>query len=249
MSNISNINKREIGIPIIIVLSLAVILAGCVKPEIITDNGLLNVSAAVTDASAFIQAGCIDTGNGWLNCSSIGLEERFSCESIQVPNDLGGLSPKVPIVECNALVENWTDEETAGIVREGCLQPIYRKYLIIEDGEYRLIGTKDEFINFFAPVESPEEALAFAVALTNSHANYNITIPEDYTTFVSKIRTTYVEKTDAGFNVHLFLSQICGCGNHPYYSVDYTVTQVGWGNITSSEKIFENPAMSNMCID
>jgi hypothetical protein len=246
----STVDKRGIGLSIIIVLSLAVILAGCLKPRIITDSGSLNVNAAATDASAFIAAGCVDTGNGWLNCSSIGLEKNFSCESIRVPDDLGGLSPKTSIVECNALVENQTDDATAGIVREGCLQPLYRKYIVIEDGKYKLIGSKEEFIQSFAPVESPEEALAFAVALTNSYAVHNMTLPESKIIFfVSSIRTTYVEETDNGFKVQLFSQQFCGCGNHPYSSIDYAVTRPGGVNETSSEKISENPELYGLCID
>jgi len=245
----STVDKRGIGLSIIITLSLAVILAGCVKPQIITDSGSLNVTATATNASAFIEAGCIDQGNGWLNCSSIGLEERFSCEEMRIPNSLGGLSPNVPIVECNVLAENWTGDTTTGIVHEGCLQPLFRKYIVIEDGEYKLIGSKEEFIQSFAPVESPEEALAFAVALTNSYAVYNMTLSESYTTFVPKIRTTYVMETNMGFNVHLFFSQFCGCGNHPYYTIDYTVTRAGDVNETSSEKIYENPEFAGLCVD
>lgn len=245
----SNTDKREIGLSIIVVLSLAMVLTGCLKPQIITDPLSLNVTAASTDASAFIEAGCIDTRNGRLNCSSIGLEERFSCESIWVLDDLGGLSPNVPIVECDVLIENWTGNADAGIVHEGCLQPLFRKYIVIENGEYKLIGNKEEFVRFFAPVESPEEALAFAVALTNSYAIYNLTIPESYNVFVSSIKTTYVEKTDAGFKVHLFFSQFCGCGNHPYYSVDYLVNTSGEVKEISSERIYENPELTGLCID
>ena len=244
----STADKKWIGLPIIIVLFSALILAGCTKPEIITDPMSLNVTAAATDSSAFIEAGCIDPGNGRLNCSSIGLEEKFSCEEVRVPDNLGGLSPKVPIVECNVLIKNQTDDN-AGIVREGCLWPLFRKYVIIEDGEYKIIGTKEEFIQFFAPVESPEEALAFAVALTNSYAVYNLTIPSNYNVFVSKIRTTYVEETDIGFKVHLFFSQSCGCGNHPYYSIDYLVNNSGEIKETSSEKIYENPEFAGLCVD
>jgi hypothetical protein len=237
---------------ILISLLLAVILAGCLQPRIITDLGLLNVSVAATDASAFISAGCIEKENGLLDCSAIGLEERFSCKYISVPDGLGGLSPHVPIVECTVLAENMSDEEGAGIVHKGCLQPLFRRYIIIENREYKLIENKEEFIRFFAPVETPEEALAFAIAMTNSYAAYNLTIPQGYDVFASTIRTTYVEKTnetDSGFKVHLFFYQSCGCGSHPHYAIDYLVTNSGDVKEISSEKMYENPKLKDLCID
>ena len=246
------VDKRMFLLISVSILMGAVLLSGCLKPQIITDSLSLNVTAAATDASAFIEAGCLkngDWGNRGLDCSSIGLEERFSCENIKIPDDLGGLSPNVPIVECTFISKNWTGEEDEGIVREGCLRPEFRKYIIIEDGEYRLIGSKEEFVRSFAPVESPEEALGFAVALTTAYTDYDITIPNGARTFTSEIRTTYVEEGDGGFNVHLFDAQSCGCGNHPYYSIDYIVTFAGEVNQTSSEKVYENPLFIGLCVD
>jgi len=240
---------KGIVFSVIIISVLAVILAGCLRPNIITDSGSLNVTATVTNTSVFIEAGCIEQKNGWLDCSSTGLDKRFSCEEMWVPKGLGGLSPKVQIVECNVLAKNGTDDTTAGIVRLGCMWPLFRKYIIIEDGEYKLIGTKDEFIKFFAPVESPEEALAFAVALKDSYPDYNMTIPERYVVLASEIRTTYVEESGGNFKVHLFDMQSCGCGNHPYYSVDYTVTRAGDVSETSIENIYQNPNLIGLCVD
>jgi hypothetical protein len=234
-----------------LLLIISVIAVGCLQqpPEIINDSGALNASATATNASAFITAGCTEKGNGELNCSAIGLEKRFSCENIRVPDGLGGLSPGVPIVECTVLARNWTGGTDAGIVREGCMLPLFRKYIVIEDGGYMLIGSKAEFVRFFAPVGSPEEALGFAVALTNSHPAYNLTIPQGYNVYVSKIRTTYVEKTDDGFDVRLFLQQFCGCGSFPYYAIDYHVTLAGGVNETASERVCEDPKLAGMCID
>ena len=136
-----------------------VLLSGCLKPKIITDSLSLNVTATTTNASAFIEAGCvkdINWGNNGLDCSSIGLEERFSCEHIEIPADLGGLSPNVPIVECTFISKNLTSDADEGIVREGCLRPEFRRYIVIKDSEYKLIGSKEEFIRLFAPVESQQ---------------------------------------------------------------------------------------------
>lgn len=242
---------HPIFLAFIVLLVGFILLSGCTRQlNVIEDSGALNVNATATDASVFIEAGCVDTGNGALDCSAIGLEERFSCEDyMRVPDDLGGLSPRLPIIECNVLVENWTEAPEEGIVREGCLLPLYRKYIVLSGGEYKLIGSKEEFVDLFAPVDSPEEALGFAVALTSAYAAHKLSIPENYRVFVQEIRTTYVEEKDGSYNVHLFLAQPCGCGNHPYYAVDYVVTRAGDVRETASEKIYENPQFAGLCVD
>jgi len=194
----------------------------------------------------FIDAGCVKE-NGHLNCSCIGLEEKYSLRTIVQPSEfLGGLSPKVPIVECTFEQENYSADE--GIVHKGCLAFIFNKYIILENNSFRLINNGEEFKQFFAPVETPEEALSFAVALTNSYPSYNITIPEQWDVFVSKIEETYVQETPEGFHVHLFRHSFCGC-EHPDFAVDYLVTRTGEVSVISTQKIFNNPVLDGMCID
>lgn len=235
--------------PIVAALLFAVLASGCAQqPKIIVDSVDLNVTAVATNTSEFIKAGCVNTGHGWLDCSSTGLDERFSCKEMWVPSDLGGLSPKVQIVKCNVMVENWTSE-TEWIVREGCLLPLYRKYIVFSDGEYKLIGSKREFVDFFAPVESPEEALAFALALTRAYPDYDPIVPGNYKVFVPEVRSTYVEKKGEDYRVHLFDMEVCGCGSHPYYSVDYIVTKSGDVTELSRERIYEDPSLFGLCID
>jgi hypothetical protein len=82
----------------------------------------------------------------------------------------------------------------------------------------------------FAPVETKEEALSFAVALTGSFPKYDASVPEGYFPVAPPIISTYMEETNGGFKIHLFDYDICGCGSHPYYAVDYYVTRAG--NVT-----------------
>jgi len=247
MEKRASIGSGESGLLILAVSILAAILMGCTQqPRIITGNVSSNTSV---NASAFMDAGCVDTGNGVLNCSTAAQLSSFSCDAIRVPEDLGGLTPNVPIVECEFMATNWTGGADEGIVRTGCLMPLFRRYITVSDGGFKEISSKDEFVDSFAPVETPEEALGFAIALTRSFAMRSISIPSGYNVFVNEIRTTYVEETDAGFKVHLFYSETCGCGNHPLYAVDYLVTRAGEVSETSSERIYENPAWRGLCVD
>ena len=84
----------------------------------------------------------------------------------------------------------------------------------------------------FAPIESSNEALSYALAATDLVAHYATRDDPflhhaDY--FVEKLEDTHVEETAQGFVVHLFTAPIplCGCGVHTVYAVDILVTKDG----------------------
>lgn len=208
-----------------------------------------NHRSATVDISGFIQAGCVQEAES-LNCSKINLEEKFSCERIIPPADaLSGLSPALPIVECTFINRN-TSTTSEGILRKGCRLPLYNKYIVLtSDNEFQEIATKEEFQKVFGPVETPKEALSFAVALTESYPRYKISIPKEFRVFVPKIKDTFVKKIADGYQVHLFDYQVCGCGPHPHYAVDYTVTKTGDVTETSRTKIYEDPQQDGLCVD
>ncbi len=125
--------------------------------------------------------------------------------------------------------------------------PLLRRYIAEQGEESRLIASKEEFRSLFAPVETKEEALAFAVALTSSLPRYDTSVPEGYFPVTSSVKPTYAIETEEGYLVHLFDSELCGCGSHPYYAIEYLVTRDG--NVTElfREKVFDSTMQ--ICID
>jgi hypothetical protein len=199
------------------------------------------------DSNPFIDAGCFVDGYN-LDCSNLGFDQRFGCIRISNASDaLGNLSPKLPMVECLVRSEDYNLNSSEGIVREGCMMPMYRRFIAMQDEEFKLIRTKEEFLSMFAPVENKEEALSFAVALTSSFPKYDASAPEGYFPIASPIKPTYVEETDGGFKVHLFDYDVCGCGSHPYYAIDYSVTKDGNVTELSRQKVYDSN--SNICVD
>jgi hypothetical protein len=197
------------------------------------------------DSNAFIDAGCLAEDFS-LNCDNLGLDQRFSCmQIINASSALENLSPQLPIVECLHLSEEYNSQK--GIVREGCMMPLFRKYIIMQDDEFKLIESIEDFRSIFAPVETKDEALAFAVALTSSLPRYDTSVPEGYYQVSSSIRPTYAKETEGGYLVHLFESELCGCGSHPYYAIDYLVTRDGKVTELSREEVF-NSTMQ-ICVD
>lgn len=174
------------------------------------------------------------------------IDQRFSCmKIINASQTFENLSPQLPIVECLFLSEDYNSQE--GIVREGCMMPLFRRYIAKQGEEFKLIESIEDFRSIFAPVETKEEALAFAVALTSSLPRYDTSVPEDYFPVSPSITPTYAKETEGGYMVHLFDSEICGCGSHPYYAIDYLVTRDGNVTELSREKVYD----SNMqiCVD
>lgn len=198
------------------------------------------------DISSFLKAGCVQEGEQ-LNCSKIQLNEKFGCQEILIPpKALGGIYPKVSIGECRFVNRG---DAAQGISRKGCRLPLYNQYIVYANGEFKALKNADEFRKFFGPVDTSEEALSFAVALTNSYAAYNVKPPKGYRVYVDKIKDTEVKKIKDGYQVRLFDYQRCGCGPHPYFAVEYEVTKSGEVKEISRQKLYENPQQDGLCVD
>lgn len=59
------------------------------------------------------------------------------------------------------------------------MRPVFNKYIIWNNGTFAVIRNKEEFKKFFAPIETPEEALSFAIAITGSYPKYDINISKN----------------------------------------------------------------------
>jgi hypothetical protein len=205
------------------------------------------------DMSPLIEMGCkrVKTypGESSLDCSSIGLEKKFGCEQLtEVPNELGALTPSVPIIEC-WFSANIAPDAVNGIRIVGCMLPETFQYLVYTKGEFVKIDSPKAFVSFFAPVGSPEEALAFAVALSDGFPIYKIEIPEGMYVETPNMNPTSVEKSGDNFLVHLFGFDSCGCGPHWYYSIPATVNKAGDVSVGSRKNYYHNPKDEELCWD
>ncbi len=102
----------------------------------------------------------------------------------------------------------------------------------------------------FAPIESSDEALSYALVTTDLVARYEteddpIFRYADY--FVDRVEDTHVEETIDGFVVHLFTmpTPLCGCGVHTVYAVDILVTKDGRVEQLNATEAYASEA----CID
>lgn len=182
----------------------------------------------------------------------------FGCDEIQAPsNFIGGLHPSYPIAIC--VIQYIPGEDTEELAAEiengqffyytGGLFGSYVRYLTYQNGEFVLLKTEEDFRKLFAPIESPDEALSYALAVKNLSAYYGLQYIPGYEYEVDTIEDTYVTPDAEGYLVHLFYYQTFGCGPHWTSEVDVHVSTEGNIEERSSRPGFRDPGLDELCVD
>jgi hypothetical protein len=182
----------------------------------------------------------------------------FGCTEIQAPSSLvGGLTPSYPIAVCSIQypsgegTEELTTEIESGqyFYYTGGLFGTFVRYIVYQNGEFVLLKTEDEFRKVFAPIESPQEALSYVVAVKNLSASYGIQYFPDLVYEVDTIEDTYVLPDADGYLVHLFYDQVFGCGPHWTSEVDVHVSLDGSIEERGGRALFRDPNLDELCVD
>jgi hypothetical protein len=198
--------------------------------------------------------GCKKSSNKYrpelLDCTALAPKQKLNLREIrEVPDALGGLTPAVPMIQ-SFVSENWRERsKNKGVRVVGCRLRQFLQYSIYTKGEIRILDTPEAFRSFFAPVNSAAEAFSFAVALTGSEPIHKIDLPVGMAVEASDIPPTFVRKVSEGYLVHLFDYDLCGCGPHWTYSVEYLVRKDGTVEMTSRKKFYRDPQQDGLCVD
>lgn len=197
----------------------------------------------------FVGAGCSQLpGYSYLTCPAAAPPfAQMGCTVICAVPGLGALRPDLPIMQCQV---NSADrsQPLPAVYTAGCLMRQYVRYVVYQDGQFRLISTLEELRSLYAPIESREEALSYALAATGLKMQYNLK-PAPMRYKVNVIEDTHVEEITGGYRVHLFHYQLCGCGPHGTSAVAVDVSRAG--EVTQGTKVllFEDPAQDSLCVD
>ena len=198
------------------------------------------------DDSYFVATNCYND----LSCLPEGListDPQYDYLGI-APDLLGGLTPAVPLA---LLTSNWyqpiPDEQF--IYVKPCLSTRHVRYIAHIEGELILLDSIESMAAVYAPIESAEEALSFALATTGYSAVYDLESTPNLKLLVNPLEETYVAETPDGYTVHLFDTFLCGCGPHTIRSVEVQVSRKGV--VTQSQPVdaFRDPAIDDLCID
>ena len=234
-----------------LLISLLLLLAACQsKPRFINHpQPNLSVTSDVFDA-----ASCLNDGSG--QCMSDSTFAALGCDEILIPPSLlGGLHPSYPMAACELIPEQAT-AETQAEIDQGLyffytrgLFGRYVRYVIFQHGEYRLLKSEDEFRAVYAPIETPEEALSYVLAVTNLSASYGFAYDPAYKYEVGTIEDTHVTLEPDGYRLHLFHEAVFGCGPHWISEVEMHVSTEGIMREMSSKPIFRDPNIDDLCVD
>jgi hypothetical protein len=127
-----------------------------------------------------------------------------------------------------------------------CLDRSFYSHIIFQDGKYSLIAKESEFRSVFVPIESSDEALSYALAVTPLFPSYHIEVNSHNVYLADTLEETHVDETSGGYLVHLFDSDHqCGCVLHPIYGVDVLVTRDGEIQQVKRQEVYQE----RICVD
>jgi hypothetical protein len=206
----------------------------------------------VVDLKTFTDAGCAFDEEGRGTCQSGSPLAALGCDLIEMP--FGRLEPSYPAAIC------WGDRGNEGRCHFVAAAGVGHSnfcYVVFQDSQFVLVGTEDEFRELFAPVETEEEALNYALAVMTGRRTpawnslrqyYGLQLNPELEYAVDVLEDTHVETTVDGYLVHLFLYDEWDCVDHPdIYAIDLHVTFQGYIEQVSKEVVFNDP--SGRCFD
>jgi hypothetical protein len=203
----------------------------------------------------FQQAGCAPDEYGRWTCAEGSPVNALGCDAVIAPGDLlGGLDPSYPIAQCRYMPLSHGESPRGSpqdefIYNDGCLAAIYIRYAIQKDGQFQVLKTQEDLKATYVPIESPYEALSYALASTGLEAYYDLETPLSYRYKMDKLEDSHVVETPDGYDVLLYHKQICGCGPHTISAVRLSVNPAGDVKELESTPAYEDPKEDGLCID
>jgi hypothetical protein len=218
--------------------------------------------------AAFLKASGCQTGDALEMVGCENLRAKMGCDKLIQPDPLwGGLAPAYPMALC-LIVPNARQypkspkdakklalEIIKGIEKEGYFtrepgkETRYTRYVILQDGQFKLIKNIEELQQVFAPIESSLEALSYALMVTQLKAYYGQKLNPTYRYYADVIEDTHVVDTKEGYNMLLYSHKTFGCSSHPVSTTSVTVKTNGMISYPSQRLAYANPAEDNLCFD
>lgn len=173
------------------------------------------------------------------------LRDTFKIKSILAVNDLtGSLSPKYPMAMASEHLK-----QSNCLFYYGCIAATGFSLIIKAEDGFKILRSRDDLKKYFAPIESPEEALSYLYISTGLTPLYKFNIGKNFRKFVNSINTTSSIRKNNGYEVNLFEYQHCGCGPHSYRMFKYFVGANGDIEKIEAVKLYEDPNQDGFCVD
>jgi hypothetical protein len=252
---------KEAAVALTVLTLTILLLAACVAPQPVSTQNPTAIAGTPILPTGTPQPtpGIIDHPKPDLTVNTdISPDSDLGCDNYLGPFKMW-VGAKYPIASCTKVLE----QEDRCFREGGGLLRMCSKMVAYADGAFQEIGNQEELRELFAPIESADEALGYAMLATGYEAKYD---PEEYQVvmalckvgepegcryYTDVIEDTHVVEIEAGYQVYLFDSKVFGCGPHPVWSVPVLVKYDGTIEVLPEKKLFEEDIdrTENICID
>ncbi len=244
--------RRWRGVPIaVLLMMLAGLAAACGKaapalPEVTRYPRPLSTASP----ELYLESNCSDEYY-FRACAPQSPLGQLGCRQVfRSPESLGGLTPSIPMLVCRAEpAEGETLPQDAYLVNQGCSEAFYLRYVIWQDGNYRLIQNIADLQAVFAPIETTEEAISYAAAATGYTSFFGHQPQPGLRYFANRLEETHAVETPQGYRVNLVDERFCGCGPHTVYGVEVAVTRDGEVSAGTPRPLYQDPALDDACFN
>jgi hypothetical protein len=230
---------------LIVALLATIALVSCSPVVAAVPSKIINHEAPdlQVDFSPFKNFGCKISSSNWYSCEDDSLLYNLGCTYIEEMPMLGGLTPEYPIAACVLQINE--DSDVADIP-DSCLYydggfiTFCYRYVVYKDHSYQLVEGIEGFREFYAPIDSPDEALSFVLANYYYEAYYGQAKNKDYEYFTQTLEDTFVETVVDGYIVHVF-NTYSVCDAYETKSVQIKVTYDGHLTELNKTLVYRDP--------
>ena len=124
----------------------------------------------------FLNAGCKRDSAYRLSCSEDSPLTQLGCDYLEYEDLLGGLTPSLPLAYC--ISHNFEPPDKEAFEERRISGHI--TLVVLVDGDFRYLFKESDLCEIYAPIETPEEALSFALARTDFFAVFGYKPDSDY---------------------------------------------------------------------
>src|SRR5262249_12484087 len=125
----------------------------------------------------------------------------------------------------------------------GGFRALYFRYLIFENGSFRVIENRSELAKLYQPIDSEEKAFAYALTATGlsekNEREYAEGASITYTFMVSKVPAAHVKHDGDNFVVNLFAHAWISGPEHSTYENRYLVTPDAKISLVSEREVYQ----------
>jgi hypothetical protein len=106
--------------------------------------------------------------------------------------------------------------------------PAFARYVILRNNQFEILKTEEDLRRTFAPIETADEALSYALAVKGLSAYYGLKRDELHEYYVDSLEDSHVTEAEDGYHIHLYSSDSpCDCASKTTSAVDLLITSEG----------------------